>query len=61
MNDSKPAIDALWLLRRLVEDFPGLLDGETDTDCSGVVEEITYQLGELDALRAYLTKGNINA
>ena len=60
MTDSKPAIEALWLWKRLVEDFPGLLDGETDIDCPDLVCEITYQLGELDALRAYLTKGDAN-
>ena len=60
MTDSKRAIDALWLWKRLVEDFPGLLDGETDIDCPDLVSEITHQLGELDSLRAYLTKGDRN-
>jgi len=57
MTDSKPAIDALWLLEQLVNDFPGLLDG-MPVNGSEMVAEMWMHLMDLSALRTYLKKGN---
>lgn len=56
MTDSKAAIDALFIMRRLWEDFQGLRDSDVDVNCSDLVGELSYQLGECDALRRYLIK-----
>ena len=36
--------DALYILARLVEDYPGLIDLESDIDCADLVNSLIDQL-----------------
>jgi hypothetical protein len=40
--------NAEWVIRRVVEDFPGLIDGETDTNGSDLIETLDRLLGHLE-------------
>ncbi len=53
-TNSKAANDCLWLLARLTQDFPGLLDTETEVNGSDLVDFLTYQIQELDGLKAFV-------
>jgi hypothetical protein len=50
------AQDALWLIARLAQDFPGIVDTETEVSGSDLVDWLTYQMQELESLKPFAKK-----
>lgn len=50
----KASEDALYTVTRLVAEFPGLIDGETDIDASDVVDALMDHLRSYAALKQVL-------
>lgn len=49
--DEHMAIEAIWLLEIMKEEFPGLWNGEEEVNGSDLVAWLTEQLSTLDAIQ----------
>jgi len=50
MKDQKSK-DAIYLIDRMLEEFPGLVDFDSDVDGAELVDFITQQIDEMDSLK----------